>query len=62
MKNLEYIWLKNTAVTDLTPLRELQILERVSFNESDFTYSQIKELKKALPNCKVGDEISADDF
>jgi len=54
MTELQDLQLHNTRVKDLTPLFNLKKLKNIQLTHvPDVTKSQIEELQKALPNCKI---------
>jgi hypothetical protein len=56
MRNLRYIQLDNTRITDagLMRLEELKGLDSLSLGDTQITNDGIIKLKKALPNTSIG--------
>jgi Leucine-rich repeat (LRR) protein len=40
-------------LADISPLKELEELERINLYNNPIPEEQIEELKQALPNCKI---------
>jgi hypothetical protein len=53
LKNLEWLDLSSTAVKDITPLKSLKKLKYLDLYQTRVSKYQGKELKRALPECKV---------
>ena len=55
LKQLKKVTIRQTAINDLSPLAELKNLEKVDIGRrnSGLDKSDVTELQKALPNCKV---------
>ena len=53
MKNLKELFIFHTQVSDLSPLAELKNLERLKLFNTQVSDEQVKELRQALPNCKI---------
>ena len=48
-----FIDLRDTQVTDLTPLMNLPLLNHVNVGNTPVSAEQIAKLKKALPKCRI---------
>ncbi len=53
LKNLETLGLSNTQVSVLSPLAELKSLELLFLYNTQVSDEQMRELRQALPNCKI---------
>ena len=53
MKNLKTLYIDNNPITDLTPLYSLSALRTLSMKGIEVSYTQLDELREALPNCSV---------
>ncbi len=53
LKNLKLLYLQVTKVSDVGPLYYLKNLQELWIYDADVTDEQIKELRKALPNCEI---------
>ncbi|MDC0050833.1 protein phosphatase 1 regulatory subunit 42 [Verrucomicrobia bacterium] len=59
LTRLKVIWLSGNKLTDVKGLEKLTKLVAVNLQDNpDLTKSQISELQKALPNCKIGSDTS----
>ena len=57
LTQLKTLSLHNNQLTDVKGLENLTQLKYLYFkNNPDLTKAQIDELKKALPNCKIGSD------
>ncbi len=54
LKNLEKIIITLSCISDLEPIKELKNLQSIEISGCDnITDKQVKELQKALPDCKI---------
>lgn len=53
LTGLKTLYIDNNPVTDFSPLHSLTSLRTLSMKGVSITQSQLSELKKALPNCKI---------
>jgi len=53
LKNLNYLEIANTLVSDLAPLLKLKNLEYLDVSNTEVTDQQIQQLQTALPKCEI---------
>jgi Leucine-rich repeat (LRR) protein len=50
---LEWLWILDNEITDLSPLKGLKTLRRVSLSKNQISDDQKAMIEKALPNCRI---------